>query len=116
MFGYMASGRDVPLDGIYDAVGPFINLLVSRMQLVDDMSVYKLLKDIQLSYMNSLPHQQTSLAAIQHELGNKDVALFNTVLSLQRQPSRGPAPQVDLHIVDQADPTEVILSIPELKS
>ncbi|QMW34815.1 hypothetical protein F9C07_2280446 [Aspergillus flavus] len=111
MFGYMASGRDVPLDGIYDAVGPFINLLVSRMQLVDDMSVYKLLKDIQLSYMNSLPHQQTSLAAIQHELGNKDVALFNTVLSLQRQPSRGPAPQVDFHIVDQADPTEYDISL-----
>ncbi|OGM44001.1 nonribosomal peptide synthase [Aspergillus bombycis] len=111
MFGYMASGRDVPLDGIYDAVGPFINLLVCRLHLVDDLSVYKLLKDIQLSYMNSLPHQQTSLAAIQHELGNKDVALFNTVLSLQRQPSRGPPSQVDFHIVDQADPTEYDISL-----
>ncbi|KAE8368382.1 hypothetical protein BDV27DRAFT_154089 [Aspergillus caelatus] len=111
MFGYMASGRDVPLDGIYDAVGPFINLLVCRLHLVDDLSVYKLLKDIQLSYMNNLPHQQTSLAAIQHGLGNKDVALFNTVLSLQRQPSRGPAPQVDFHIVDQADPTEYDISL-----
>ncbi|KNG89441.1 nonribosomal peptide synthase [Aspergillus nomiae NRRL 13137] len=111
MFGYMASGRDVPLDGIYDAVGPFINLLVCRLHLVDDLSVYKLLKDIQLSYMSSLPHQQTSLAAIQHELGNKDVALFNTVLSLQRQPSQGPPPQVDFHIVDQADPTEYDISL-----
>ncbi|GAB1200474.1 hypothetical protein APSETT444_009847 [Aspergillus pseudonomiae] len=111
MFGYMASGRDVPLDGIYDAVGPFINLLVCRLHLVDDLSVYKLLKDIQLSYMSSLPHQQTSLAAIQHELGNKDVALFNTVLSLQRQPSQGPPPQVDFQIVDQADPTEYDISL-----
>ncbi|KAE8382027.1 hypothetical protein BDV26DRAFT_49940 [Aspergillus bertholletiae] len=111
MFGYMASGRDVPLDGIYDAVGPFINLLVCRLNLVDDLSVYKLLKDIQLSYMSNLPHQQTSLAAIQHGLGNKDVALFNTILSLQRQPSQGSPPQVDFHIVDQADPTEYDISL-----
>ncbi|KAF7585983.1 hypothetical protein BBP40_009746, partial [Aspergillus hancockii] len=105
-FGYMASGRDVPLDGIYDAVGPFINLLVSRLNLTDEVTVSKLLKDIQSGYLNSLPHQQTSLASIQHELGNKDVAMFNTILSLQRQPSEGPAPQIDFKVVDQADPTE----------
>jgi amino acid adenylation domain-containing protein/non-ribosomal peptide synthase protein (TIGR01720 family) len=106
-FGYMASGRDVPLDGIYDAVGPFINLLVSRLQLADDVTVSELLKDIQSGYLNSLPHQQTSLASIQHELGNKDVTMFNTILSLQRQPNQGPPPQIDFKVVDQADPTEV---------
>ncbi|KAE8392552.1 hypothetical protein BDV23DRAFT_54358 [Aspergillus alliaceus] len=110
-FGYMASGRDVPLDGIYDAVGPFINLLICRLSLADDVSVSKLLKDIQSDYMNSLPHQQISLASIQHELDNKDIAMFNTLLSLQRQPSQGPPSQVDFKVVDQADPTEYDINI-----
>jgi hypothetical protein len=106
-FGYMASGRDIPMEGIYDAIGPFINLLVCRLHVGDAVSVRDLLQAVQSDYMDSLPHQQTSLASIQHALGRGEAALFNTILSLQREPMDGPTPQVEFQIVDQVDPTEV---------
>ncbi|KAJ6023763.1 AMP-dependent synthetase/ligase [Penicillium herquei] len=105
-FGYMASGRDIPIEGIYEAIGPFINLLVCRLNVGDTVSVGDLLQTVQSDYLNCLPHQQTSLASIQHALGKSDVALFNTILSLQREPSEGPPPQVEFKIYDQVDPTE----------
>ncbi|CAG7953676.1 unnamed protein product [Penicillium nalgiovense] len=105
-FGYMASGRDIPMEGIYDAVGPFINLLVCRLHVGDAVSVRDLLQAVRSDYMDSLPHQQTSLASIQHALGKSEAALFNTILSLQREPVDGPTPQVEFQIVDQVDPTE----------
>ncbi|OJJ42483.1 hypothetical protein ASPZODRAFT_137284 [Penicilliopsis zonata CBS 506.65] len=105
-FGYMVSGRDIPVDNIYEAVGPFINLVVCRVDVRDEVVVRDLLEKTQADYLNCLPHQHTSLASIQHELGNNEVALFNTILSLQREPSKGPAPEVEFKIVDQVDPTE----------
>lgn len=106
-FGYMASGRDIPIEGIYEAIGPFINLLVCRLHVGDAVSVLDLLHGVQSDYMNSLPHQQTSLASIQHALGKNDVALFNTILSLQRKPVDGPTPEVEFQVVEETDPTEV---------
>ncbi|OJJ94691.1 hypothetical protein ASPACDRAFT_37457 [Aspergillus aculeatus ATCC 16872] len=105
-FGYMASGRDIPMAGIEEAVGPFINLLVCKLDVSDAVEVQELLQTVQSDYLQSLPHQQTSLAKIQHALGNHDVALFNTILSLQREPPHGPPPQLEFRIVDQVDPTE----------
>ncbi|KAJ5674924.1 AMP-dependent synthetase/ligase [Penicillium maclennaniae] len=110
-FGYMASGRDIPMDGIYEAIGPFINLLVCQLHVGDAVSVHDLLQAVQSDYLNSLPHQQTSLASIQHALGKNEVALFNTILSLQREPAQGPPPQVEFEIVDQTDPTEYDVDI-----
>jgi non-ribosomal peptide synthetase component F len=103
----MASGRDIPMEGIYDAIGPFINLLVCRLHVGDAVSVRDLLQAVRSDYMDSLPQQQTSLASIQHALGKSEAALFNTILSLQREPVDGPSPQVEFQIVDQVDPTEV---------
>ncbi|PYI23428.1 acetyl-CoA synthetase-like protein [Aspergillus violaceofuscus CBS 115571] len=79
-FGYMASGRDIPMAGIEEAVGPFINLLVCKLDVSDAVEVQELL-------------QTTSLAKIQHALGNHD-------------PPQGPPPQLEFRIVDQVDPTE----------
>lgn len=110
-FGYMTSGRDIPIEDIYEAIGPFINLLVCRLHVGDDVSVGDLLETVQSDYLSSLPHQQTSLASIQHSLGESEVALFNTILSLQREPAPGAPRQVEFEIVDQTDPTEVSSSL-----
>ncbi|KAF7715229.1 Nonribosomal peptide synthase (NRPS) [Penicillium ucsense] len=105
-FGYMAAGRDIPVEDIYDAIGPFINLLVCRMRLHDAQSALQVLQAVQSDYLNSLPHQHVSLAAIQHSLGQSEAALFNTIMSLQRKPSPGVPPKIDLEIVTENDPTE----------
>lgn len=106
-FGYMAAGRDIPIDGVYDVVGPLINILVCRMSVDDNRLVKNLLKQLQTDYLDSLPHQHTSLATIQHELEDLGTPLFNTIMSLQRLPPKGPEPQVSFNVVDQIDPTEV---------
>ncbi|KAI2791865.1 hypothetical protein POX_c04745 [Penicillium oxalicum] len=105
-FGYMAAGRDIPVEGIYDAIGPFINLLVCRMHLDEKLSPNDLLQAMQTDYLESLPHQHVSLAAIQHALGQSDVALFNSIMSLQRKPSPGSPPEIELQVVAENDPTE----------
>ncbi len=86
-FGYLTSGRDVPIDRIEDTLGPFINLLVCHVDFETNRSVGDILETIKESYIDSLPHQQCSLADIQHELGVSNKGLFNTGLSLQRTPS-----------------------------
>ncbi|RDL30479.1 uncharacterized protein BP5553_10357 [Venustampulla echinocandica] len=110
-FGYMAAGRDVPVEDIYNAVGPYINLLVCRLDLSGEVAVGQLLAKLQDEYVDSLPHQHTSLAKIQHALEIPGLALFNTSISLQRLPPPGPEPKIAFEVVDQMDPTEYVLSL-----
>ncbi|KAK4168265.1 non-ribosomal peptide synthetase [Cladorrhinum sp. PSN259] len=84
-FGFLASGRDLPIDGIDQAVGPFINMLVCMVPLEDDgVMVDCALKTAHNDYVNSLSHQLCSLAEIQRSLGLGGSRLFNTALSVQR--------------------------------
>ncbi|KAI9745822.1 MAG: hypothetical protein M1818_000503 [Claussenomyces sp. TS43310] len=105
-FGYMASGRDIPLKDISDAIGPYINLVVCKLNLEGNNTVGQVLKTLQDDYLNCLPHQHTSLAKIQHELENSGESLFNTIMSIQRLPTGVPEQEISFEVVDQADPTE----------
>jgi hypothetical protein len=82
-FGYLASGRDVPVAGVDAAVGPFINMLVARLHMPATAVAGELVKAMQDAHIEGLPYQHYPLAEIQHELGVKGTALFNTVMSLQ---------------------------------
>jgi hypothetical protein len=105
-FGYMASGRDVAVEGIDDAIGPFINILICRLYL-EAKTGAQLVRQMQDDYLNSVPHQHTSLAKVQHALDMSGMALFNTVMSLQRMPADGPQPSISFDIAAQVDPSEV---------
>jgi amino acid adenylation domain-containing protein/non-ribosomal peptide synthase protein (TIGR01720 family) len=105
-FGYMASGRDVAVEGIDDAIGPFINILICRLDL-EAKTGAQLVRQMQDDYLNSVPHQHTSLAKVQHALDMSGMALFNTVMSLQRMPADGPQPSISFDIAAQVDPSEV---------
>ncbi|KAF7512376.1 hypothetical protein GJ744_001944 [Endocarpon pusillum] len=87
-FGYLASGREIPVVGIESAVGAFINMLTCSLDFshIDKKSIGDALDDLQDEYLKVLPWQHTSLAEIQHELGLSGQTLFNTVLSFQRRP------------------------------
>ncbi|KAF4226747.1 hypothetical protein CNMCM8980_008187 [Aspergillus fumigatiaffinis] len=71
-FGSLNSGRDVPVSGINDIVGPFINMLVCRMQVVSDAPVLSLVQMNQNQYLESLPYQHYSLADVLHLAGGSN--------------------------------------------
>ena len=80
-FGYLASGRDMPIDNIHDMVAPLVNLLVSCTDL--SKGIDEVLRATNQSTIESTTHQHTALADVEHELGTHDQRLFNTSLVLQ---------------------------------
>ncbi|PTD02744.1 Nonribosomal peptide synthetase 12 [Fusarium culmorum] len=107
-FGYLSSDRDMPLDGIEEAIGPYISMLISRISLSHDTALMKAMKSLQQDYLNIKEHQGASLASIQHALGLSDKPLFNTVLSIQRQrPGRSLSMEdIAFESISKNDPTE----------
>ncbi|KAI9745049.1 MAG: hypothetical protein M1818_001327 [Claussenomyces sp. TS43310] len=85
-FGYMTSGRDLPLKNIQETVGPFINMLVCRMNMSPNDVVSQLLLRAKDDFAGSLAHQHCSLAQIQHSLDLSGQPLFNTSMTVLREP------------------------------
>jgi hypothetical protein len=104
-FGYISSGRDLPVDGIEDMVGPLINMQIARVDL--EKPVASLLADVSQYHIEHLDHQHVSLAEIQHEISSKQ--LFNTNITVRE--ARGAASNVGsgIHLVEisEEDPHEV---------
>ena len=82
-FGLVASGRDIPVSNIDEAVGCFVNMLVSRLTFSDDTTIAQLLEALQTGSTDAMSHQTCSLADVQHEL--QLPALFNTAFTFQRR-------------------------------
>ncbi|KAK5988791.1 Nonribosomal peptide synthase atnA [Cladobotryum mycophilum] len=80
-FGYMASGRDAPVEGIKRIFGPLANMVISRIDLRTPLKA--LMKSTAAILKEHRHHQQTSLAELQHSLGVSG-RLFNTMVSLLR--------------------------------
>lgn len=110
-FGYLASGRDIPISGIERAVGPFINMLVCSVNLGKEATLVSILEKMQTDYAQSLPHQHCSLADIQHNLGIAGQSLFNTVVSFQKESLNSNSVKgsdgISFEVVDGQDPTDV---------
>ncbi|KAK2814667.1 NRPS, partial [Arthroderma sp. PD_2] len=83
-FGYLTSGRDVPIDGVEDMVGPLINMLIARIDLRGDQSVRKHLHECRDRYQQSLPNQHCSLADIYRALGSSGIPMFNSIITYQK--------------------------------
>ncbi|GFF35522.1 nonribosomal peptide synthetase 8 [Aspergillus udagawae] len=113
-FGYLTAGREIPMLGIEHAVGPFINMLVSAMDLsqMGRKTVIEKLKELHEEYLQILPYQHVGLAEIQHHLGLSGRALFNTVVSFQRRDVDNFQLE-DLHLgyVEGEDPTEYDITV-----
>ncbi|KAK5989523.1 Apicidin F synthase [Cladobotryum mycophilum] len=118
VFGYLAAGRDAPIDGIETAVGPFISMLVSYVDFErdQDLTVDALVKKLSQINANSMAHQACSLADIQNTLNiSGNTRLFNTGISMGRkiteemQLKRGSA--LIFEDVSLVDPTEFDLAL-----
>ncbi|KAF5854762.1 hypothetical protein ETB97_011804, partial [Aspergillus alliaceus] len=114
-FGYLTSGRDIPICSIEDTVGPFINMLVSRTDFKNTTSLISAMQENQAEYISSLEHQHFPLASILHSLNMSGERLFNTGMSVQKSQSASHMQQstISLEAASGEDPTEydVILSI-----
>jgi non-ribosomal peptide synthetase component F len=114
-FGYLASGRDAAVRRIEETVGPFINMLVCRMNVHGSSRTGQLVEQVQANYLAGLDHQHCSLAQIQHALNLSGRPLFNTLMSVQRvSPSllgnldnSFTSPAITFKTADSHDPTEV---------
>ncbi|GKZ31509.1 nonribosomal peptide synthase [Aspergillus brasiliensis] len=82
-FGYLASGRDAPIEDLVNMIGPTISVLICKALLDDSTMVKDALKACQAEFLDSLAHQHCSLAEIQHALGLAGMPLFNTGISFQ---------------------------------
>jgi hypothetical protein len=82
-FGYLTSGRDVPVDRVDEIFGPLL-ISSTNFSIGDDApSSFELLRAINRTYIDGLPYKHCALADIEQavRIGNK--GLFNTVMSLQ---------------------------------
>lgn len=119
-FGYLTSGRDIPVDQVESIVGPFINMLTARHQVLEETTINDLVNESKEYYWKSLPYQNYSLAEVQHELGLSGQALFNTVISIQNygggaNGSKEPQPEqeqeVRMRSIGGHDPTEYDVTV-----
>lgn len=112
-FGYLSSGREVPVSGIESAVGPFITMLVSRLVLNGETSISEVLQNVQEDFLLSIQHQHCSLADIQHALELSGQPLFNTVMSFQKAEDEAAADESGISVIGLAahDPTEYSVSV-----
>ncbi|KAH8586225.1 hypothetical protein B0O99DRAFT_695700 [Bisporella sp. PMI_857] len=88
-FGYLTSGRDLPIDGVEDMAGPLINMLTCRAQLNRSCSVADLINELQEQYYDSNGHQTTSLGSVQRALKLSGARLFNSIINVQHSRSGG---------------------------
>lgn len=113
VFGYLSSGRDADGLDLDHAVGPFINMLPCRIKVDDSSRLIDVVRTINNDFLDSLPHQHTSLAEVQHHLRLSGERLFNTTLSLQRSmvESDERSSSIAVEYLGGADPTEYDLGV-----
>lgn len=105
-FGYMASGRDAPIDNIENMVGPLANMLISRVDVGEslDEAIAKTAADS----VEHLAHQHASLAQIRHDLKLGHLPLFNTCVAVREAGENHKSTnQLTFHGVGGDDPHEV---------
>lgn len=97
-YGYLTSGRNVPVYDVENAVGAFINMLVARIKIEPSSSLLDVIQKVQNDFIESVPHQHCSLAQFQHDLGLSGKALFNTAVSIQNSGATQGAVKADTDI------------------
>ncbi|KAG6117446.1 D-lysergyl-peptide-synthetase subunit 1 [Claviceps humidiphila] len=81
-FGYMTSGRHVPVANVENMVGPLFNMLVGRVKLAYHSSLLSTMYEYQENFINSLDHQHQSLVESLHSIGSSAGDLFNTLITV----------------------------------
>jgi amino acid adenylation domain-containing protein len=107
VFGYLTSGRNIPVDSAEDMVGPLINMLVSRVDLDQGVSVRHGLAQCRDRFTESLPHQHCALSDIYRALGHSGAGLFNTIVTYQKAIPVESDSSIEFRQIQDQQPTEV---------
>ena len=106
-FGYLVSGREVPVPGIQDAVGLFFYTLVCHLRLETNSSLVQTLEDLQHDYIEALPYQSCDMSEVYKALDLKRPA-FNTLVNFGKfLPAEGLGTGVEFHPLLMQDPMDV---------
>jgi fumiquinazoline F synthetase len=85
-YGYVSSGRNVPIRGAATIVGPMVNMLVSRVDSVGSLSVQGVVKKVRDDFISALPHHAFPFHKLQSLLGLGNIGLFNTIVTCYYAP------------------------------
>lgn len=114
-YGYLTSGRNIPVNDIEKAVGAFINMLVARTRLSSSLPFLTVCERVQDDFIESLPYQHCSLAQFQHDLGLSGQALFNTAVSVQNHGATQEQEVTDTSVefihLNGGDPSEFAITV-----
>ncbi|EUC31159.1 hypothetical protein COCCADRAFT_6918 [Bipolaris zeicola 26-R-13] len=113
-YGYLTSGRDVPVPNVESAVGAFLNMLVSRVEINQSSQFLQVTQKVQSDFIDSTPHQHCSLAQFQHDLGLSGKALFNTAISIQKRSGLDEETTntgIEFEQLDGHDPSEFAITV-----
>jgi hypothetical protein len=81
LFGYLTSGRDAPVAGIEDAVGPYINVLICRIDIKQSATLLETAHENQRDFMRGFSSQHLSLTELFHSASDGGHGMFNTCMS-----------------------------------
>lgn len=104
-FGYVCSGRDTPVEGIDEVVGPLISMLIARIDL-REKHLGTILRNVGEQSIDNLSRQHASLAEIQHALGATK-PLFNTAITVREEHIYGREDGLRFQEIREEDPHEV---------
>ncbi|KAF2112852.1 hypothetical protein BDV96DRAFT_663657 [Lophiotrema nucula] len=76
-FGYVVSGRDIPIPGIEEAIGTYIGQLPCLVHVESTDAFITVARKMQEDYFDGLPYQHVSLVDLYHALGIRG-QVFNT--------------------------------------
>jgi brevianamide F synthase len=115
-FGSIVSGRDIPLQHIWQMVGPFFNILPCRMVLDNDndkakpRTVLDVLRENQNNIQRRNDHHHCSVPEVIRQAGldiQGDKQLFNTVLTVQPEFESSTTTGIGFNLLELDDATEV---------
>lgn len=111
-FGYIASGRDLPIDGIEDSINAYANMMVCRADVSRSLAPRLFVQQLHDQVLGDLDFQHCSLADIQHDLQlSPGYPLFNTIVSFQKDDADAAdvveIGEISFIDMDHEDPTEV---------
>lgn len=111
VFGYLVSGRDVPIDNVDQIVGPLLNVLACRFH--DPLrSVPDMLGALQKDFLESLPHQHHLLTFLQSSKSYNAPGLnghFDTLVNFRRHANApiSKTGELSFEILEDEDPFNV---------
>jgi amino acid adenylation domain-containing protein len=78
LFGYVTSGRDAPVAGIEAAIGPYINILVCRIDFDRSATLLETVHKAQRDFTQGFSSSHFSLAELFHSGVDGSQRMFNT--------------------------------------